>query len=190
MHTLAQVLEGWNGYQTSLVHALAPLTQEQLAWRPAAHLRSVGELARHISLGRLVWFQRMDAPGSAELASRIQDWEGDSDGNRYIVEAAVPIAEDAGALVQWLEDSWRMIEKTLDAWSVADLATTYRHTWNGQVYAVSHQWTVWRIMAHDIHHGGELSLLLGMQGIEAFELGALGGHIVMPPLAAESGGDR
>ena len=38
-------------------------------------------------------------------------------------------------------------------------------------------------MAHDIHHGGELSLMLGLQGIEAFELSAFGGHIVLPPLA-------
>ncbi len=48
---------------------------------------------------------------------------------------------------------------------------------------MSYQWTIWRIMAHDIHHGGELSLMLGMQGIEAFELSGLGGHITMPPLA-------
>jgi hypothetical protein len=38
-------------------------------------------------------------------------------------------------------------------------------------------------MAHDIHHGGELALLLGMQGIPVSELGDLGGHITMPPLA-------
>jgi uncharacterized damage-inducible protein DinB len=38
-------------------------------------------------------------------------------------------------------------------------------------------------MSHDIHHGGQLALMLGMQGIEAFELRALGGHIVAPELA-------
>jgi uncharacterized damage-inducible protein DinB len=76
-----------------------------------------------------------------------------------------------------------MVELTLNTWSVADLATTYRHTWNGDTYAVSRQWTIWRILSHDIHHGGQLSLMLGMQGIEAFELGDLFGHITLPPLA-------
>ena len=183
MISLATVYEGWNGYQTSLVNAIAPLTPEQLRWRPAPDLRSVGELVRHISLGRITWFMRMDAPGSAGLVDQIPVWDQDSDGNRQIVEDAVAIAEQATELVRWLEATWDMIDATLARWSVPDLARTYRHTWNGDVYAVSRQWTIWRIMAHDIHHGGELSLMLGLQGIQAFELGGLGGHIILPPLA-------
>ena len=180
---LADVYAGWEGYQTSLVHAVAPLAPEQLAWRPGPGLRSVGELVRHLSLGRLAWFMRMGAPGSAELAAQISAWETDRDGNRHIVEDAVLAADDVALQVAWLERTWSVIEATLQQWAVEDLAATYRHTWNGAVYAVSRQWTIWRIMAHDIQHGGELSLMLGMQGIEAFELGALGGHIVLPPLA-------
>jgi hypothetical protein len=40
-------------------------------------------------------------------------------------------------------------------------------------------------MSHDIHHGGELSLMLGLQGIEAFELSSLVGYIIEPPLMEE-----
>jgi uncharacterized damage-inducible protein DinB len=183
MKSLADIFEGWSGHQTSLVHAMAPLTSEQLRWRPAPHLQSVGELARHISLGRIAWFVRMDAPGSAELAEQITDWEQDSDGNRYIVESKLPIAEQADALVHWLEASWQMIERTINNWTVADLAQTYQHTWNGDVYNISRQWTIWRILTHDVHHGGQIALMLGMQGIEVFELGDLFGHITLPPLA-------
>ena len=63
--SLAALLDGWQGYETSLEHAIAPLSAAQLRWRPAPGLRSVGELVRHISLGRLMWLLRMDAPGSA-----------------------------------------------------------------------------------------------------------------------------
>ena len=83
---LADLFDGWNGFQTSLVNAITPLTPEQLRWQSAASLYSVGELARHIGLGRISWFARMDAPGSAELAAKIDDWEEDSDGNQHIVE--------------------------------------------------------------------------------------------------------
>ena len=72
MRSLADIYEGWDGHQTSLVQAIAPLTPEQLIWRPAAKLNSVGELARHISLARITWFARMDAPGSAALIDQIQ----------------------------------------------------------------------------------------------------------------------
>lgn len=182
-YSLATVFDGWDGYQTSLVHAVAPLAPAQLSWRPAPQLRSVGELVRHISLGRVAWFRRMDAPGSAQLAGQVGVWQEDGDGNRQIVESAIDIAGDAAKLVEWLQATWEMIAQTLESWDVAGLAQTYRHTWNEQTYAISRQWTVWRILAHDIHHGGELSLMLGMQGIEAFELSALGGHITLPPLA-------
>jgi hypothetical protein len=45
------------------------------------------------------------------------------------------------------------------------------------MFAVTRQWTIWRIMSHDLHHGGELSILLGMQGIDIPDLGDQGGHL-------------
>jgi uncharacterized damage-inducible protein DinB len=142
----------------------------------------VGEVARHISLARVGWFSRMDAPRSAAIIERIEVWEEDRDGNQHIVEEQVAIAEDADALTAWLNLTWGMIAATLDAWSVADLSKSYRHMWNGDAYANTRQWTIYRILTHDVHHGGELSLMLGMQGIEAFELSDLFGHLALPPL--------
>jgi uncharacterized damage-inducible protein DinB len=173
--SLKTVYEGWDGYQVSLVHAIAPLSSAQLAYRPAPGLRSVGEITSHISLGRLGWFQRMQAPGSDELASQAEHWEPES-----------AIMENAVELVRRLEVTWQMIENTLTGWTVADLTKSYRQPYQGKIYAVSHQWTIWRIMAHDLHHGGELAVMLGMQGINIPELGDVGGHITEIPLAEPS----
>lgn len=181
--TLMSVYEGWDGYHRSIVQAVSPLTRAQLAWRTSGSLRSVGEVARHVALGRIAWFLRIDAPGSRELAGQIDAWEQDPHGNRYIRDEAIPDPQNAAELVRWLENTWGMIDQTLKSWTVEDLKKTYRHTWRGSTYAVSYQWTIWRIMAHDLHHGGELVLMLGMQGLSAFELGDLGGHTNMPPLA-------
>jgi len=184
---LMHVYRGWEGYQTSLVHAIAPLSPEHLAHRSAPHLRSVGEIARHISGGRLTWFLRMQPPGGEGLARQVPEWEEDDYGNRYVVEGpSFADATDAAALVRWLEATWQMIEATLTQWTVADLERTYRHTYWGKTYAVSRQWTIWRIMAHDIHHGGQLSELLLMQGIALPELGDQGGHLTEVPLADAS----
>lgn len=163
------VYEGWSGYQQSLVSAIAELTPEQLAFRAGPELRSVGEIAWHIADGRVDWFRRMSAPKSAELQSKI--------------EARKASPNDPQAICSWLEETWEMVQATLNQWSVADLTEGYRHEYQGQAYAVSRQWTIWRIMCHDIHHGGQLSELLAMQGIEPLELTLLGGHLTVPDLA-------
>jgi uncharacterized damage-inducible protein DinB len=177
------VYEGWEGYQTALVRAVATLTAEQLAFRPAPGMRSVGETARHIAAGRLTWFRRMDAPGSAELDALVPEWVTDREGNRHVVEERLAPADDAAALVGWLERTWGMVAATLAAWTTDDLQRTYRHTFRGTTYAVSYQWTIWRILSHDMHHGGQLTTLLYQQGVEPAELGWLGGHLTEPPVA-------
>ena len=182
---LNAVFEGWAGYNASLVGALRQRTPMELLWRPKADMRSAGEIARHVALGRITWFVRMDAPGSAAAAAAVPTWTTDEEGNRHAEEEALHITQDAGALIEWLERSWLMVDATLAAWTTDDLTVSFPYRWNGQNWAIPRQWTIFRIMAHAIHHGGELSLMLGQQGIEAFELGALGGHIVMPPPAAE-----
>jgi uncharacterized damage-inducible protein DinB len=184
--SLALVYEGWDGYRQSIIKAVKPLTAEQLAWRPSPHLRSVGSLVRHIALGPIDWFLRMDAPLSREMANQIDAWTEDSHGNRYVVEDDIAITDQVTELVKWLEISRQMINQTLETWKVEDLGKTYPHTRRGNKYTISRQWTIWRIMAHDLHHGGELAVMLGMQRLENFELGDLGGHIIEPALADDS----
>lgn len=181
--SLMTVFKGWDSYQEALVKAIAQLTVEQLAWRPAPTMRSVGEIAGHIVAGRLDWFARMKAPGSADLASQLPAQQ-DPHGNRYT--SMDSIAQNTVELEKWLNASWQVIENTLTQWTVADLAVTYRNTWRGDTYAISRQWTIWRVMCHDMHHGGELAVMLGIQGIPIPELGDAGGHLTPTPLAESS----
>jgi hypothetical protein len=67
---------------------------------------------------------------------------------------------------------------------VADLAASHRQSYRGAVYAVSRQWVIWRILSHDIQHGGQLTIMLWRQGIEIPDLGDLGGHLTEPPIVA------
>lgn len=169
--SLASVYKGWGGYNSSLVAAIESLNATQLAFRASGNLRTAGGIAAHISLGRVGWFTRMGVDSARNVAQEVNP------------DASVGMNEDSTGLSQWFETTWSMISETLAAWDVTALARTYRHEFQGQTYSVSYQWTLWRVMAHDIHHGGELSMMLGMQGIPTPELGDLGGHITMPPLA-------
>ncbi len=55
------------------------------------------------------------------------------------------------------------------------------YTRGRHVYLVSRQWTIWRILSHDLHHGGQLAILLGLQGIDIPDLGERGGHLTELP---------
>ena len=182
MHKLARILEGWDGYQASLLHAAAALTSEQLSWRPAPARRSLGELVRHICMGRVTWLSRMGAPGIDAVAQRVPRWLTDDDGTRRVAEESVP-SDNPALLSEWLALSWQPIQRLLEEWTVDDLFHTYRLA----DYVVSRQWTIWRIMSHDIHHGGQLAALLALQGIDAVELRDLGGHVILPPIADPAG---
>lgn len=172
MQSLSAVFDGWDGYQTSILHAVQLLNRQQLTYRPAPHLRTPGEIASHLAFGRIDWFSRMPAPGSLELARKASEMGGEA-----------VFTEDLDGILFWLEATSKMIADTLNQWTVDDLARTYLHTYQGKTYAVSYQWTVWRILTHDVHHGGELAYVLGVQGIAVPELGDLFGHITYPPLA-------
>jgi len=76
-----------------------------------------------------------------------------------------------------------MIQDALSRWTVADLAPTFPLTYQGTTYALPRQWILWRILAHDLHHGGELAVTLGMQGMALPELGDQGGHLSAAPVA-------
>lgn len=86
------------------------------------------------------------------VLERVPDWYTDEDGERNVVESAVP-CEESAVLMAWLELSWMPIERALEQWTVDDLFLTYRHRYAGNVYTVSRQWTLWRIMAHDTTMG-------------------------------------
>jgi len=168
--TLWTVFDGWQGHQTSLVKAVEPLTRESLSYKPAPELRTVGEIVNHIAGGRVDWLTRI---GEVDLKQvrQIESWN-DGDG----------VNEDATRLVRRLAISWQLVEDKLRQWTVADLSKVYPLPYQGKTYAVSRQWVLWRIMAHDLHHGGEIALMLGEQGIAIPELGQEGGHITTPPL--------
>lgn len=174
---LMSIFSGWDGYQQSLVAAVAPLTRENLLYRPSADQRSIGEIAAHIAFGRIDWFNRMSAPGAAELVAEAAPW--------WKPWGAVDksVEENAADIVRWLNASWNMIEANLTTWTPDDLAWTYPQPYGGKTYAVSRQWVIWRILSHDIHHGGQLTVLLAAQGIDLPELGHNGGHIVEVPEA-------
>ena len=152
---LNRFYDGWNRYQALLVDAIGPLTNDQLAIRAAPQLRQIWELAGHIIAARVYWFHLVLGEGSTALEP-MMGWDDEGQPLR-----------NADDLVRGLNESWELIDECLQRWTVDDLdvlKTTSRGT------ELSRQWVIWHVLEHDLHHGGELSFTLGMNGLAAPDL--------------------
>jgi len=157
--SLAPFYAGWDVYQQRLVTAIAPLTAEQLALRSSPQNWSVGMLVTHIVSTRVWWFHTRMGEGSADLAP-LALWDENEE------EPLRPTAE----LVVGLERTWQMIQDALARWTPADLEQVFPPYGEGS-FARSRQYIIWHVLEHDIHHGGELSSILGAHGLPAVDLG-------------------
>ena len=61
-------------------------------------------------------------------------------------------------------------EARLQRWTPDDCASTFPDEWDGQTYEVSRSWVIYHVLEHDLHHGGEVSLILGMNGLRTLDL--------------------
>lgn len=157
--TLNVIYESWRGYQQKLRDAVAPLTIEQLELQPAAHMWPLGQIVQHIIGVRAGWFSGTLQDEDAAMSEYMSSW-----GQRE--SPARSGAELAGAL----DATWAFVEARLQRWTPDELAQTFPDEWDGQVYQVSRSWVISHVLEHDLHHGGEVSLILGMNGLRTLDL--------------------
>jgi uncharacterized damage-inducible protein DinB len=171
---LRPFVDGWAGYQELLIDAIRPLGAEQLASRTASFQWVVWQLASHMAGSRAFWFHDVLGEGDRGVRDmfRVQSttvpdlpledagWEDDERHPRSAAE-----------LVDAFERTWSMIEEPLGRWSAEDLEVEFSRTRrNGEVETFTRAWVVWHLIEHDLHHGGEISQILGTNGIQAPEL--------------------
>jgi uncharacterized damage-inducible protein DinB len=75
----------------------------------------------------------------------------------------------ASELVNGLETTWQVMQQALARWTPADWERTYEGE-PGEPTSFTRQWVIWHLIEHDLHHGGEISLTLGMHGLTAPDL--------------------
>ena len=161
--------EGWANHQGLVIDALRDLTPDQLALRSAAHQWAVWQLAAHIAGTRAYWFhdilgegepsirelfrvERTTVPG---VALEDAGWEDDADDPR-----------DAAELVDALQRTWGLVDGRLRRWTTEDLAGVVQ----GRTRTHDRGWVVWHVLEHDLHHSGEISQILGSNGIPSVDV--------------------
>lgn len=157
--TLDVIYENWRGYNKRLQTCIAPLTDEQLSLQPARGMWPLGQVVQHIISVRAGWFCYTLQDSDAGMEAYGQ-W-----GQRESPE------RNGAELVRGLEDTWAFIESRLQRWTPADCAQTFPdEDESGEVWQVSRSWVIYHVLEHDLHHGSEVSLVLGMNGLQPIEI--------------------
>ena len=160
--SLHEIYPGWGDYHAKIVGAVALLDAEQLGLSAAPGLWPVRMLVSHIVSARKWWFHDWMADGGAA-------WD-EYDGWDDLEEMA---SRKAPVLVRALEESWALMSPSLARWTTADLEAKFtRPTPNaaGERPVHARGWIVWHVAEHDVYHGGEISLTLGMHGLPGMGL--------------------
>ncbi|GIK54349.1 MAG: DinB family protein [Chloroflexi bacterium] len=153
--TLDVIYENWRNYNTKLHTAIAPLTDAQLKLQPAARMWPLGQIVQHIISVRAGWF-----------SGTLQDTDEVMDAYMMWGQRDSP-SRSAAELARGLDETWAFIETRLQRWTLEECALTFPDEWDGQTYDVSRSWVIYHVLEHDLHHGGEVSLILGMNGLQA-----------------------
>jgi uncharacterized damage-inducible protein DinB len=160
--SLGTLYRGWGDHNALLVGALTGLDADQLSLRPAEGLWSVRMLASHIIANRAWWFFAWMGEGADALPRFVDFDEGP--------EAETHTSEE---IVSGLEASWTSVHASLERWSDRDLDERFQRPtpnlederpWRTRGYIV------WHVAEHDVHHSGEISLILGMHGLGGLDM--------------------
>ena len=163
-NSLAEIYRGWDLYQQQLVTIVAPLTAEQLDLRAGPELRSVGEKLAHVIAVRARWLLLDLNEGAGEMEPYL-GWDGWSEDG---VRKQQP-ARSADELVNGLETTWSVLQRCLARWTTGDLNDVFPPAHPGEE-SFTRQYVIWHLIEHDVHHGGEASIVLGAHGIPALNL--------------------
>jgi uncharacterized damage-inducible protein DinB len=161
--------DGWADQQQRLLQSLRPLTLEQMRLRPAAGEWAIWQLASNMAGARLYWLCTMLGEDDRGLLPMFRvdhttvpgvslDWAGWEDNEDR--------PRGAEELVDAFHKTWGVVESCLDRWSLHDLGVEVTSTdARGQPRKISPGRVIWRLMAHEVHHGSEIGLILRMHGL-------------------------
>ena len=152
--TVEVIFENWRGYNAKLRTAIAPLTNEQLVLQPAPHMWPLGQIVQHIISVRAGWFSGTLQDSDAAMDEYMEWGQRDSPWR------------SAAELAHGLDETWAFIEARLQRWTPEECAMTFPDEFDGQAVDVSLSWVIYHVLEHDLHHGGEVSLILGMNGLQ------------------------
>lgn len=154
----------WPSVNRRLRDGVLPLTDAQLALRPAPGRWPLWATVGHLACQRVFWLCDFAGEPGAEMTpftNAAYDCPGDDDLQHVL---------SAGRLVEALDSTFRIVEAFLDRWTVDDLSEELRHPEWGDGRIHTRGFVIQRVFSHDIYHIAELNEALGAAGLPQIDL--------------------
>jgi uncharacterized damage-inducible protein DinB len=162
--TIRPAYSMWPRHDRRLRDLVAGLTDEQLALRPSPERWPLWATIGHLACQRVFWLcDFAGAPGaeSTPFTNAAYDCPGDDDLEHVL---------SAGALVEALDASFRIVEDCLDRWTLDMLDEVLRRPEWDDSWEHTRGSVLQRVFSHDVYHCAELNETLGIAGLPQVDL--------------------
>ena len=162
--TIRPAYSKWPDYNGRLRDVVAGLTEEQLALRPGPERWPLWASIGHLACQRVFWL--CDAAGepgaeTTRFTNAGSNCPGDDDLEHVL---------DSVALVEALDSTFRIVESTLDQWTLDMLNEEIRHPEWEASWVYTRGSIIQRVFSHDVYHCAELNETLGSRGLPQVDL--------------------
>jgi len=143
-----KIFSHWKSVRAGLLAVIGEFTEAELVYQPFKTSWPVGQIMLHIADAEDGWFRYA-------VSGELEQWP-----EQYTLENYPRKAD----ILEVLASVHQRTEHTLASLDEDALTQVIRFPWGTSAPML---WVIWHIIEHEIHHRGELSLILGLMGKEA-----------------------
>ncbi len=148
---LSQIFSHWKQVRADLLSTIDKFNDIDLTYAPFPISWPVGQIMLHIGDAEEGWFRYA-------VTRELEQWP-----ERYCLEK-YPTKEDIKTALGAVHARTEQYLESLNGTSLAQLVAV---PWGENLPLL---WIIWHVVEHEIHHRGELSLILGLLGREGLDV--------------------
>jgi len=147
----SDIFSHWKQVRADLLSTIDLFNEDELSYTPGTTSRTVGRTMLHIADAEDGWFRYV-------VTKELSEWPKQFTLENY------PNRE---AIKKVLTEVHTSTEAYLDIMEESDLTRMIESPWGDKFHL---GWIVWHVLEHEIHHRGELSMILGLLGREGLDV--------------------
>ena len=146
-----EIFAHWKLVRRGLMEVIGKFQEDELYFKPFETSWSIGEILLHIANAEQGWFRYA-------VTREFDEWPSNHTLENFNSFEAIQ------SLLQEVHD-WT--ESYISGLSSEDYQRVIELPWKENMHL---GWIIWHVLEHEIHHRGELSLILGILGREGLEV--------------------
>jgi hypothetical protein len=162
--TIRPAYSKWPDYNRRFRDVIAGLTDEQLALRPSPDRWPMWATVGHAACQRVFWlcdFAGEPGADTTRFTDAGHNCPGDDDLEHVL---------SANELAEALDDTFRIVERCLDSWTLEMLDEVLRRPEWDDSWVHTRGAVIQRVFSHDVYHIAELNETLGINGLPQVDL--------------------